>query len=338
MSQDPKSISNGIGAAVRAAINLATERLATNGIGNSRPSDISAGEYWIDNNTPSATVWTLYFYDGAADIYVMQIDTTNDNIIPLIGGSSTTLASAATTSLGSASQGAITISGTTTITSFGSATSFTPTGSLKFLRFSGALTLTHNGTSLILPGGANITTADGDTCVVQALGGSNWRVLSYTRGAATPGVLLQPPVSTQTGTSATGTTTIPADNTIPQNTEGDEYMTRSITPRSATSILEIDVTIVLSNSATPNYQLIAALFQDSTANALAAAAIQAVAAAGIQTINFRHRMTSGTTSATTFKVRAGASVAGTTTFNGQSGGGHLGGVLASSITIKEMIA
>ena len=32
-------------------------------------------------------------------------------------------------------------------------------------------------------------------------------------------------VATQTGAVATGTTTFPEDDTIPQNTEGDEYMT-----------------------------------------------------------------------------------------------------------------
>jgi hypothetical protein len=48
-------------------------------------------------------------------------------------------------------------------------------------------------------------------------------------------------------------------------------------------------------------------------------------------------MTSGTTSATTFRVRAGASSAGTTTFNGSGGARFLGGVYASSIVIQEVL-
>ena len=340
MSQDAKSIANGTGAAVRAALNLAIERLATNGKGNSRPSDISAGEFWIDDNTPSSTVWTLYFYDGASDIYVCQLDTTNDNIIPLIGGGSTSIASASTTGLGSASQGSITISGTTTITSFGSASTFTPLGSLKVVRFSGSLTLTHNATSLILPGGANITTADGDCCIVQALGGSNWRVVNYTRASGVPlttSAVVQR-VETLTGAVATGTTLIPIDDTIPQNNEGDEYMTLAITPKNANNKLVIDVVVNLSNSATPNYLLIAALFQDSTANALVTVATQAVAANGLAQLTFRHVMTANTTSSTTFKVRAGSHTAGTTTFNGQGGNRRFGGVMPSSITITEYSA
>ena len=50
-------------------------------------------------------------------------------------------------------------------------------------------------------------------------------------------------------------------------------------------------------------------------------------------------MVSGTTSATTFKVRSGSSslVGGTITFNGITGTSRLlGGVFASSITITEI--
>jgi hypothetical protein len=77
------------------------------------------------------------------------------------------------------------------------------------------------------------------------------------------------------------------------------------------------------------------LFQDSTANALACAA-QYQPAGQLVTINFSHYMTAGTTSATTFKVRAGNGGSGTTTFNGVSAGRLFGGVISSSITITEI--
>lgn len=47
--------------------------------------------------------------------------------------------------------------------------------------FDGALTLTHNATTLILPTGANIVTAAGDTMVVRGDGLGNTRVISYNR-------------------------------------------------------------------------------------------------------------------------------------------------------------
>lgn len=143
-------------------------------------------------------------------------------------------------------------------------------------------------------------------------------------------------VSTQTGAVATGTTVLPHDDTIPQNTEGDEYMTLAITPKSATNKLLIEV--IFQGTMTANGPVSVALFQDSTANALAAAASHPGSASIAQTIPLVHYMTAGTTSATTFKVRAGASGAATTTFNGTSGARKFGGVAASSITITEIKA
>jgi hypothetical protein len=141
----------------------------------------------------------------------------------------------------------------------------------------------------------------------------------------------------QTGALATGSTQIPTDNTIPQNTEGNEYMSLAFTPTSATSKLRIEVVVMASSSANSQW-ITAALFQDSTANALASAPTFQAAATAMNCISFSYWMTAGTTSATTFKVRAGGSLAGTTSFNGSAAGGVQGGVMASSITITEIAA
>lgn len=86
------------------------------------------------------------------------------------------VASAATCDIGGANTPFVRITGTTTITSFG-----TSYNGPRFIRFAGALTLTHNSSTLILPDGASITTAAGDTCVVSPIGspGSGWQVLAY---------------------------------------------------------------------------------------------------------------------------------------------------------------
>ncbi len=73
------------------------------------------------------------------------------------------------------------ITGTVTITSLG-----TGTNRFKIARFNGILTLTHNGTSLILPGAANITTAAGDTMGIVSDASSNARVIWYQRAAGAP--------------------------------------------------------------------------------------------------------------------------------------------------------
>jgi hypothetical protein len=88
---------------------------------------------------------------------------------------SVAVASAGTVDLGAQTGNFLIISGTTTITSFGTVSA----GIWKVVRFSGALTLTHNGTSLILPGAANITTVAGDVACFLSEGSGNWRCVWY---------------------------------------------------------------------------------------------------------------------------------------------------------------
>lgn len=153
-------------------------------------------------------------------------------------------------------------------------------------------------------------------------------------GADVGGGVVVQRVNTQTGASATGTTLIPLDDTIPQNTEGNEYMTLAITPTDAANILDIEVVWVGVHSVAA--WISAALFQDSVANALAATTGFSTTAGGGAPLVFRHKMVAGGTSAITFKVRAGGHTAGTTTFNGNAGARIFGGVMASSITITEL--
>ena len=144
-------------------------------------------------------------------------------------------------------------------------------------------------------------------------------------------------VNTQTGALATGTGTQAFGDAIPVNTEGTEVMTLAITPKATDNKLKIDVVIIASSSVDNN--ITGALFQDSTVNALAAATHRPYAAGVPLTLKFTHYMTAGTTSETTLKVRAaGSTAAHTLTFNGASGARIFGGVMASSITITEIVA
>lgn len=67
------------------------------------------------------------------------------------------------------------VTGTTTITSFATK----GVGCWIALQFDGALTLTHHATNLILPGGASITTAAGDTAIFLEVVAGQWRCISY---------------------------------------------------------------------------------------------------------------------------------------------------------------
>ena len=100
-----------------------------------------------------------------------------------VGAKGADIASAATTNLANATGWYLDITGTTTITSFGTVDE----GQQYTLRFVSALTLTHNATSLILPGAANITTVANDIAVMMSLGSGNWRCIDYQRASGLPG-------------------------------------------------------------------------------------------------------------------------------------------------------
>jgi hypothetical protein len=339
------------------------------------------------------------------------------------------LASGITTDIGGQNSMAVEITGTTTITSFG-----TTYNGPRFLRFTGALTLTHNATTLYLPGAVNIKTVAGDTCIAIPNSSANgWVIVSYqrtpSRGSVTmhattmdlwaePNIIdgtgssvtitdiadapqagavrtLYPVTGTvitdgatfdvdgggnytteagdalifeavttstfkvhivkadgtavvsstpsgtlaqwqysQSGTTATGTTIIPFDSSIPQNTEGDQYLSVSITPQNASSSLEIEAQLIISTSAGNGYALIMALFKDSNADALSASFEYTEVTGGgyPRILQIKHKLTAGSTSAMTFKIRAGCNTAGTTTVNG-----GMGGVSNSYISVKEYL-
>ena len=141
-------------------------------------------------------------------------------------------------------------------------------------------------------------------------------------------------VGTNFSAVASGTTLLPYDDTIPQNTEGIEVMTQAITPKSTTNILVITAVVFLSSSIDQN--MAAALFQDTTADALFVAGHRTSASTTtMDQISIQHTMVAGTTSATTFKIRAGGNGAGTTTFNGVAAGRFYGTAPKSSIVIWE---
>lgn len=112
------------------------------------------------------------------------------------------VASAGTVSFGEG--GYFNITGTTTITDIDFATD--KAGRKAWVKFAGILTLTHSGSTLILPTGANITTAAGDTACFISEGSDVVRCVAYSRasGAALVGGGLS---AASTGDVNTGTST-----------------------------------------------------------------------------------------------------------------------------------
>lgn len=85
------------------------------------------------------------------------------------------IASATTTDIGAATGNFVDVTGVTTITGLGTVQA----GTIRYVRFTGVLTLTYNATSLILPGAADILTSAGDRATFVSLGSGNWLCLEY---------------------------------------------------------------------------------------------------------------------------------------------------------------
>lgn len=161
-----------------------------------------AGE--ADDTDPTAYSNANAVYIVTASAAPIFLKTNGGKIQPdcMVVGSDTianTISSGTCTLNGSGNYGHIT--GTTTITAID--LSGKTIGTRFEMVFDGVLTLTHNATSLILPTGANITTAAGDVAVFIYEGSSNWRCTSYQRKNGTP-VGLVSLTANITGTLGTG--------------------------------------------------------------------------------------------------------------------------------------
>ena len=185
---------------------------------------------------------------------------------------------------------------------------------------------------------ANGVTIDGVKLKDGALATNNSVVTANITAAAVtstkvaPGFVVQV-VNTNYSAVNTAATLIPYDNSIPQNTEGFEFMTQVITPKSATNRLVIDAIVFASSSVANNITV--ALFQDAIVPALAATTSNEQTAGGVNTTSIKYSMVSGTTSATTFRIRVGGNAVGTTTFNGTGGGVLFSTATKSTIQITE---
>jgi hypothetical protein len=159
--------------------------------------------------------------------------------------------------------------------------------------------------------------------------------ITFNRDGSMPGAALQSLFKAYTNFDNSATPAIPADNTVPQNTEGKEVMFFAITPKSGASAIEVEV---LGNFSPPNGSYCGlALFQDSNVNAIAAAPFSGNALDGIQ-VPLRFRVPSpGAGVTTTFHVRVGSSSGVTVYMNGLGNAAGFGGVITSSIKLTERL-
>lgn len=144
------------------------------------------------------------------------------------------------------------------------------------------------------------------------------------------------------GQVRTGTTTIPDDDTIPQASEGDQLIIDSVAVPfdldlangSRYCIHEIDCSVFYSNSASVVETL--ALFVNGSTPAIAAVQGKAQAAATQNTLTLCTARIPATVTEATYSARIGGASAGTTTLNGVSGAGKMGGMSRSTLRVRRI--
>jgi hypothetical protein len=119
------------------------------------------------------------------------------------------IASGAAVAIGAAAGEFLTVTGTTTITSFDSVTA----GIVRTAHFSGVLTLTHS-TNIQLPGSVNYTTAAGDVLTFRSLGSGQWKCVGLVRSEDPNPVPAVSRLVKASDTARSSTTVVAADPTL----------------------------------------------------------------------------------------------------------------------------
>ena len=139
------------------------------------------------------------------------------------------------------------------------------------------------------------------------------------------------------GEMATGSTLIPADDTIPQSNEGDQFMSITFTTKSASSKIDVDVVAYVSSNDTVG--IWGALFLDSATSAFAVGVVHMGSQGPVNPFVINTTIDSPGIGSHTIKLRLGSGNSGSgLTFNGAGSARKMGGKFSSTIRIKEYAA
>ena len=168
--------------------------------------------------------------------------------------------------------------------------------------------IVHNGTDNIR---VAVGATNGHVLTVDSAEASG---VKWAAGGGSSGGKVAQVVLAETATTASGTTAIPIDGTTPQNTEGFQVLTATITPTNASSTLYLE--FFGFGTVNAGMGVVTAIFKDSDASAINSAVTIIPASDQYNTLQCSASISAGSTSAQTFKVRIGqqTSAFGTTLF------------------------
>ena len=326
MSQNDLDLIDQSGASFRGDNNGAHQAQATKQSGaTAGMGTIYPFQDWLDLGT--VDVWQIRDSANAAWLPFAMVDA--DGIEPY-GHKGNNIASASTVDLATATGGFIDVTSTTGVSALGTLHA----GAEISIRFTGALWLSHNATSLQLPGQTHIKTVAGDTAIFRSLGSGNWKCMVYQRYGGYPVLGLQGHTTSHTTTDFTCSTDIPVNDAVPQITQGDEVMTITYTPKNTASMLYIDTSIYMTPSAPGHYATVA-LFVDATPGALAS---WPMLLQGETYTTIRFLVLATSLSSRTYRIRVGPNTAGAASIAiNSNGAGDMGNTIMSTMTLQEIL-
>lgn len=158
--------------------------------------------------------------------------------------------------------------------------------------------------------------------------------VGYGPGIPLPGEIIQTRRTTTGTVSAPVAVATPNDNTIPQVTEGNSYITRAITPTSALNILEFNAIWNGTNTGAVLVQIVH-LHQTGVNDAIAVSSQANAGASQPMSISVGGQKVAGSAGSLTFDLRSGNATGTAATFNGSAGAQLMGGAFGSFLQVRE---
>lgn len=139
--------------------------------------------------------WNIY--DGSSEVRFGYVDPGNHIYLPIQGGGLSSIASSATVDACSVPQNFITVTGTTSITSFGTGSACS-IGQWKYVKFQSPLTVTAS-TAILTQTGNNINVQAGEVDQIIYLGGGAWQFSQGGSGIPTGSIIATAAASADPG-------------------------------------------------------------------------------------------------------------------------------------------
>lgn len=182
MSQHDYIIANQTRTSFRSDLNDALAAIATNNSAATEPTTTYSYQFWADTTTgllkqrnAANTAWITLFTlaSGVADKATANTFLAAQNF-----AKGANVASAATTNIWATDGNLIHVTGTIGITSLGTAAQ---AGASRTVMFDGIVTLTHNASTLVLPGGSNYTTSANE--VIEFIADTTTKIVMKARSS-----------------------------------------------------------------------------------------------------------------------------------------------------------